>query len=354
MMRYSEALPSNEGRFTEVVESFYLETQDGLFFGVKGLEHPPDRLIAILRYAPDPERGGRKKCGKSYRRLYHFAEQEQLLQTAYPQYMAYDPVFHTTLQSVPKAMIWQIYDPCLRLKELMQASNRKGIEEDAATFAALLLREAGIPVSGLGITGSLLIGLQTELSDLDIAVFGAQNCNRVYQALWRLLDTPSGTELRRLDTQGVDDLYAQRAKDTRMGFQDFVSLEKRKANQGSFRGRTYFVRFIKHANETGEVYGDLHYTPLGRATITASIAGDQEAIFTPCRYLLSETSSLEGSLPPALREIVSFRGRFCEQARIGESVMATGTLERIQNGQGDVWHRLLLGNFQEDTMVVLK
>ena len=45
----------------EVVESFYLETMEGLFFAVKGLEHPPDRWIAVLRYAPDPERGSREK-----------------------------------------------------------------------------------------------------------------------------------------------------------------------------------------------------------------------------------------------------------------------------------------------------
>ncbi len=353
-MRHDEELSSNGDLFADVVESYYLETREGLFFAVKGLEHPPDRLIAILRYAPDPESGDRRKGGKSYRRLYHFAEQEQLLQTAYPQYMAYDQVFQTTLQSVPCFMVKRVYDPCLRLRELMQASDREGIEEDAAAFAGILERETGVPVSSLGITGSLLIGLQTELSDLDIAVFGAQNCNSVYLALRRLLDAPSGSEVRRFDKKGVEELYAQRFQDTRMDFQDFVSLEKRKMNQGSFRGRTYFVRFIKHANETGEVYGDLHYTPLGRATITASIAGDQEAIFTPCRYLLSNTRSLEGELPPHLNEIVSFRGRFCEQAQAGESVIATGTLERIQNSRGEVRHRLLLGNFREDTMVVLK
>ena len=32
--------------------------------------------------------------------------------------------------------------------------------------------------------------------------------------------------------------------------------------------------------------------------------------------------------------------------------MAAGTLERVQNSQGDVWHRVLLGNFPEDTMLV--
>jgi predicted nucleotidyltransferase len=219
-------------------------------------------------------------------------------------------------------------------------------------FAGVLQKEAGVPQSILGITGSLLIGLDAEFSDLDVAVFGKRNCKKAHQALRRLLDAPSSTGVRRLDTQGVEALYAERAADTHMAFDEFVTVEKRKANQGRFRERTYFVRFIQDAHEAGEIYGHRRYTPLGRATITASIADDQEAIFTPCRYLLSGVRILEG--PPALKldEIVSFRGRFCEQARSGESVLAAGTLERVQNSRGDVWHRLLLGNYPEDTMVV--
>ena len=347
-MNYSDR--PRDDPFAEVVESYYLETTEGLFFAVKGLEHPPDRFIAVLRYAPDPKRGDRKKGGESYRRLYHFAEQEQFIQASYPQYLAYDPVFQATLQGVPRSLVRHIYDPCLRLQELSQAPDRTEIEEDAVALASLLQKQAGVPSSKLGITGSLLISLQNELSDLDIAVFGTQNCKKVYQALQRLLDGRSGTELRRFDAQGVEALYAQRVADTRIAFHEFVNLEERKVNQGSFRKRTYFIRFIKEAHEG--IYGHLHYTPLGRVAISASIADDRDAIFTPCRYLVSDVHGLEGIPPADLSEIVSFRGRFCEQALAGESVMAAGTLERIQSSRGDTWHRLLLGNFPEDTMVV--
>jgi len=350
-MRLNNKFPDPDELFARVIESYYLETQEGLFFAVKGMEHPPDRVIAVLRYAPDPEPGGRVKGGKSYRRLYRFAEQERLMRTTYPHYLAYDPVFRTTLQSVPRSLVQRIYDPRQRLQELMPAAAGKGIEGDAAAFAGLLEKEAAVPSSALGITGSLLIGLHTELSDLDIAVFGAESCRRAHQGLRRLLDGQSG-ELRRLDARGMEALYAQRVVDTRMAFGQFVDLEERKVNQGCFRRRTYFIRFIKEAREASEMYGRFGYTPLGRTTITAVIADDQEAIFTPCRYLVSDVRSREGASVQNLNEIVSFRGRFCEQAQTGESVMAAGTLERVQNSRGDAWHRLLLGNSAEDTMVV--
>jgi 2-amino-4-hydroxy-6-hydroxymethyldihydropteridine diphosphokinase len=340
----------------EVVESFYLETKDRLFFAVKGLEHPPDRWIAVLRYAPDPQ-GDRIRAGEAYRRFYHFAEQEQFLKANHPEYIAYDPCFQTTLQSVPRSLVQKIYDPRHRLQEFIQKPVKTGIENDAVAFALLLQEESGAPLSplsplsSLGISGSLLIRLQNDLSDLDISVFGEQNCNKVYQALGRLLDSGSNAELSRLDERGMEKLFAERSSDTDMPYDEFLKLERRKVNQGRFRGRTYFVRFIKEASEAKEIYGQQQYRQVGRADITAWIADDREAIFTPCRYLLSDARSLDGAALADLTEIVSFRGRFCEQAHAGETVAASGVLELVQNDRGNIRQRLLLGNFPEDTMV---
>lgn len=346
----NDDLSDNSDLLRYVIESFFLETREGLYFAVKGMEHPPDRLIAVLRYVPDLIGGERRKGGVSYRRVYHFPEQEQVLQTSYPQYLAYDRAFQTTLQSVPRAAVIRIYDPRRRLQDLALASGVSAIEEDALSLTRLLQNEAQVPMSALGITGSLLIGLQTEQSDLDVVAFGAKNCTMVHQTLRRLLDEQSRAELRQLDFDGVNELFAQRVTDTYMPFDEFSKLEKRKVNQGRFRERTYFIRFVKEAHEAGEKYGNLRYTPLGRATVVASIADDSGAIFTPCTYSLSDVRILEGPQVQDLNEITSFRGRFCEQARMGELVYAVGTLERIENDRGIVRHRLLLGNFPEDTL----
>jgi len=333
----------------DVVESYYLETGDGLFFAVKGLAHPPDRMIAVLRYAPDPN-GERRRCGVSYRRYYDFAEQERLLRSLYPQYLAYDPVFQATLQSVPKALIRRIYNPRQGLQKLIQGAAAMGVADDACTFARLLQKEAGVSWAAIGISGSLLIDLHTEKSDLDFSVFGTENCRKVYDSTKVLLDSQSDPDLRRFDREGIEELYRQRSADTPMRFDDFASLEKNKVCQGNFRRRPYFIRFIKEPREAGETYGDLRYTPLGQATLAATIADDCESIFTPCRYGVSDVRILEGP-HFEVNEILSFRGRFCEQARSGQPVLATGTLERVESRRGEVHHRLLLGNTAHDAMV---
>jgi predicted nucleotidyltransferase len=121
--------------------------------------------------------------------------------------------------------------------------------------------------------------------------------------------------------------------------------------QGWFRGRPYFIRFLREPAEADESYGDFYYTPIGRAGIKATVLDASESIFTPCRYPLAAVHVFEGSATEDVAEIVSYRGRFCEQAQVGDMIQAWGILERVQAKDGRVWHRLLLGNSPDDIMV---
>jgi predicted nucleotidyltransferase len=337
-----------EDQTNPIIESHYLETHEGLFFAVKGLVHPPDRFLGCLRYAPDPQ-GDRRKEGCRYRRLYHFAEQEQFLQAEYPHYLAFDPTCQVTLQGVPRACVRRVYDPRQCLQDLLR-SERDPVQEDALAFVSVLQQAASVPWNGLGISGSVLIGLHTPRSDLDVTVYGTHTGWAVQRALKKLLADET-TPLGKFDQRGVETLYAERVADTRMSFADFVRTEKGKVVQGQFRGRSYFIRFLREPAELGEIYGDFHYAPLGQVGVEATVTDADESIFTPCRYPLAAAHVFEGSPVNDVAEIVSYRGRFCEQAQAGDVIRARGTLERVQAKDGRVWHRLLLGNHPDDIML---
>jgi predicted nucleotidyltransferase len=334
---------------SQPVESFYLETKERLYFAVKGLVHPTERIFSVLRYAPHPQ-GDRKKDGQLYKRLYHFPEQLQLLEARYPQYLAYDQASELVQQSVQLSSIQRIYDPRRWLQTISAGPDRDPLQEDAFIFCDLLAQAAGVSSDHLGVSGSLLIGLHTDQSDLDLTVHGERGCRAVHKALQELLDAETVQGLSRFDRQGFQQLYAERVQDTRMNFEEFIALEKRKSFQGLFRGRVFFVRFIKEPHEFGESYGDRHYKPLHQAGITATVTSESDAIFTPCCYPLDDVQFLQGAPVDSLCEIVSYRGRFCEQARLGEQIYAFGTVERVQPREGRAWHRLILGNRPEDHM----
>ncbi|MGD0919556.1 MAG: hypothetical protein ABSB22_24210 [Thermodesulfobacteriota bacterium] len=182
-------------------------------------------------------------------------------------------------------------------------------------------------------------------------MYGVQNCWAVHRSLKRLLAAET-SPIVKFDRLGLETLYAERVSDTHMCFDNFVRSEKDKVMQGQFRGRPYFIRFLQEPAETGEGYGHIRCTPLGRAGIRATIKDAAESIFTPCRYPLEAVRFLEGIPVEPVTEIVSYRGRFCEQARAWDVVQAYGIIERVQTRDGRVWHRLLLGNHPDDILLV--
>jgi predicted nucleotidyltransferase len=64
--------------------------------------------------------------------------------------------------------------------------------------------------------------------------------------------------------------------------------------------------------------------------------------------------TLEGTKAEHVEEIVSFRGRFCEQAKSGETVIAEGKLERLQQKGKRDHFRLLLGSKPSDHMILAR
>jgi len=332
-----------------IIEGYYVESTEGLLFAVKGLVHPPEAVVAYLRYAPDPD-GERERDGVRYRRLYRFEEQEELLRERCPACLFFDPVFGEQLQGVPKERIGLVYDPCLKLAELHRRGDLDELEEKAVEFADLLAERAGMPEESMGVSGSILVGLHTPRSDVDIVVYGSEHCHAVHRVLMELIDEAAG-EVRRLNEAETRELYAFRSQDTPMGFGDFARLEERKVIQGKFQGCGYFIRFVRAPLEIGERYGDRRYTPLGPVEVEATVADAGEAIFTPCTYRVEDVKFIDGPEVGDLREIASFRGRFCEQTEEGERVIAKGKLERVVAREGEGCHRLLLGG-RGDSMTV--
>jgi len=138
-----------------------------------------------------------------------------------------------------------------------------------------------------------------------------------------------------------------------MSFEDFVKVESRKAFQGKFMRTDYFVRFVKNWSQATERYGDVCYKNSGYARITASVADDSEALFTPCTYRIENVQVVDGAKVEPIKEIVSFRGRFCEQAKTGEAVNAQGKVEKVTDTRNNSeYYRMILGNKPSDYMVL--
>jgi predicted nucleotidyltransferase len=115
------------------------------------------------------------------------------------------------------------------------------------------------------------------------------------------------------------------------------------------------LRFVKDWNETSEKYGDVTYKSMGQASISATVADDSEALFTPCTYMIKDVKMVNGpeKRDIAIEEVVSFRGRFCEIARTSERIAARGKLELVKEKSGGMHHRVIIGEQKEDFLTLI-
>jgi len=330
-------------------EGDLIETLDGNIFDVKGLVHPPGKIVAFIRFTPDPK-GERKRRGVAYRKVYPLQERYSLLREKFPQYLVFDPMLNEQMCEVPVSLVKLHYKPVNGLRQLRSKQDLDEVERQALRFVELLKENAGVSRSKLGISGSLLVRLHTRASDIDPIVYGSENCRKVYKVLKSLMRSPNSA-VKPYGQSELKSLFDFRSKDTVVSFEDFVRTESRKVLQGTFQGRDYFVRCVKDWKEVEEKYGAVRYEPVGYAKIRARVVDDSEMIFTPCHYRIDNVETLEGTRVDSVHEIVSFRGRFCEQATKGEAVVAQGKVEKVQELRGRESYRLVLGNRISDFMV---
>ena len=337
---------------TKAREGDLIEDMNQVIFDVKGLIHPADRIVAFPRFIPDFS-GNRERKNILYKKVYALSERFRFIEQNLPEYLIQDHVFGERLCEIPVNNVKRHYRPVKKLGKLRQNSkDLEPLEARALQFTEMLKDCAGISWRAIGISGSILVGLHTESSDIDPIVYGSKDCWKVHSALTELLKKEN-MPIRAYDREGLEVLFDFRSKDTSVDIKDFVRTESRKVMQGKFMGIDFFVRFVKDWSEIDEKYGDVQYRNVGYARIKATVVEDSESIFTPCKYDIEDVTTIEGTEIQSIKEIASFRGRFCEQARKGEVVVAQGKVERVINKKQNREHfRLLLGNKPSDFMIL--
>jgi len=334
-------------------EGDLIKTRSNVVFDVKGLVHPESKIIAFPRFIPSSQGTRLNKVG-AYDKVYSLGDRFAYLQENHPDLIVFDRVLGEEMCEVPIAQVAEHYKPEEKLQSLRKSKSVTQLESKALQLAETLKKEAYIPWNSLGISGSIMAGLTTEKSDIDPLVYGTEKCRKAYAALQRLLKK-ADSGFKAYSREELQVLFDFRSKDTQMTFEDFVMVETRKAFQGKFMGTDYFIRFVKDWCEIGEKYGDVCFKNIGYAKIAAKIADSTDSLFTPCTYKLQNVSLVEGPKLPSIAEIVSFRGRFCEQAENGETVEAQGKVELVTNNKtGSEHYRLILGNKPSDYMVLKK
>ncbi len=332
-------------------EGDFIKTFQGLIFDVKGLIHPPERVIAFPRYVSTGKRNEDGICGK-FIKIYSLSKRYKLLQKRFPQYLIHDTVLDETVCEVPRKDITEHYEPVKKLRAIAVLEHADPKQKRTVLMAMSLKDKAHVDWCSMGVSGSLLVDLHTTRSDIDLVIYGVKNAFDVQSVLEEALNEEV-MGFRRYSHGELRELFEFRSRDSGGKFGDFVRTESRKVFQGKFNGTDYFIRFIKNWDEINEEYGDVQCTNVGEARIAGEIADDSDSIFTPCSYDLGNVRTIEGWRKESISQIASFRGRFCGQAKKGETVVSQGKVEHVVDTRNRrEYNRLLIGNKASDFMVL--
>ncbi|MEM2201907.1 MAG: nucleotidyltransferase domain-containing protein, partial [Ignisphaera sp.] len=285
--------------------------------------------------------------GIRYRRLLTVSEEYNYVISKYSRYLKFDDFFGREVVVVPLTDIAYVYNPLQRSKEIIyKGALENPVLKDIRDMVLDISESTGI--KEIGVSGSILVNLFREDSDIDIVVYGVNNGLNVYKYLSDVIDKdPRYKRYRIRDIQG---LHARRSLETPIPSEQLLKQESRKVLEGIFKGREYFIRLIKYHWEEPS-YGSYKCVKLGKTTMKLRIIDSKESIFTPCRYRVEVIDVLEGVKADVV-EVYSLRGRFTEVAQEDEVIIVKGTVERIEPLSGGDYYRLYLGDQGDYIMVI--
>lgn len=344
-------------KIPEGIEGDYLETKENhLFFDIKGYHHPQDRKICFLRFYPD-QNGERIKEGKRYKKVYSLDERYLKVREEYPQYLFFSNQLDLELQGVKIGDIKKIYTPRDYYDALTMKNQLEDCELALVQLCELFNKKCLVPENSIGISGSPMVGLNKEKSDLDILIYGTRESLEFQDNLKKTFGVSKS--LRKYNMQEYRTHYDWRFGGSSFSFENFLKSEKRKLHQGKFNGTDFFIRYIKSPEDWKGNFYDYKFKNLGRIEIKAKIVDSTDSIFTPCSYKIKGIEIVDKNFIlnrinlKDITEINSFRGRFCEHAKDGEIVLAKGKLEEVIFKGSEKHLRILLTDQTQDIFCVI-
>jgi len=319
-----------------LVEGYFIKTVDNLIFEVKGIVHPKDRTIAYLRYVPDIE------SDSGFRKIYDLHERENYLKQNFPEYLWFSKPHGRVVQAVSQEKVKQILDPVEYMNVIRENSDTLSVA--TSHLVDLLIEYTKVNSSDIGVTGSQLIGVAREISDIDLIVLGESACFDFYNNLKYNFENIPGVECY------ADDLLEKHLSFRWGGlikYHDILGeIERKKILQGIFQGHQFFIRLVKRPQDITESFGQMISENLGFREIQCMIIDDKESIFSPCRYRV-ESKDL-----PDLKWIISFRGRFTEHVSKGDIVNTKGRVENVlDTSSNQIYKQLVLGEDSSDYLI---
>ena len=299
----------------------FIETAEGLCFAI--VEHGTEctdgqaKVLCFLRYIK----------ANDETTLWSKASTEQAnayLNTHFPEYLYYSRVLDAQLHAVATERIIQHHKPRQRLQHILLSQHRDKVEQDLHDLC-LLFQQNGLDLAQTGVTGSILLGVQQQSSDIDLVFYDRETFHKARAITADLIEKQ---RLGNLDEKDWQEAYARRS--CTLSLEEYVWHERRKFNKALINGRKFDLNFVADVVKIEPTT----YQKYGEITLQCKVMEDKYSFDYPALYLINHET---------IGKVVCFIATYTGQAFVGETVEISGLLEQTEDG----CKRIVVGSSRE-------
>ncbi|MBU4222107.1 MAG: DNA polymerase subunit beta [Euryarchaeota archaeon] len=284
----------------------FIITDDDWIFAVADYCHD-DGIRSVLRYVPDPN--GSRGTHKKYRK-YDFDDAFTFMSSARPEWVK-------DVHVVPWERVKHLLAPDRELPAIMKEHPKVG--DIVKTLST------GVKQDKMGVTGSLLAGLQIGSSDIDFIVYG----NSWFTARDILARAKlEKDQISEISEEMWHEIYNKRRPE--LSFDEFLIHELRKGNRGMVDGTYFDLLYVRDWEDIVPCRRGVDIAP---ATIEATVTNADFSFDSPAIYKIDH---------PEISYVLSYTHTYAGQALVGERIEARGMVEVL----GDI-KRLVVGTTRE-------
>lgn len=293
----------------------FIKTADNLYFSVIKAGIEKGRVLSCLRYV------NQKGVWKKFDTLSAYA----FLQDNYPNYLYDSSLIDAQVHGVFIEKIVEHYQPREHLQLLLKHAAEDDVISDLISLCQLFL-ENGLDITQIGVTGSLLIGLQHSASDIDLVFYQR---NIFHQARHLIPHLITENKLRPLSNKLWRQTFMRRGCE--LSFDEYLWHEQRKNNKALINGRKFDI-LLSQLSPVSE-YNKPYYKQ-GKIVLTVKIIDASHGFDYPAKFLIDHLE---------IRAIICFSATYSGQAQTGEWVEVSGQLEKSE----DACQHIIVGSSRE-------
>jgi len=319
----------------------FLETWDSLIFCVVGDIHPPGRIFSYLKYVPGT--GPWRRCGRSFSRIFsdysmnEFKKMLDYLKRVNPEFVRYDPVIGAEMSSVPIEFIKKHYSCLEGLRELLKRGPRDRLERLTIALIRELCDHGDLHEDDLGITGSILLRIHHERSDIDLIVYGRREFWKAVEILGELGYLGVGSR-----EQALRDMLRRYP----IASSDASKLVDRIRYRGVYRGVKFSIHGVRKSEEISEKYSDKIYRRIGLARAILEVDDASDSCFNPAIYKVHGSAEI-GGREYHVEQLMCYDLTFSAMFEKGDRIEAYGKLESVVDRvHGKKFYSLLIGSVE--------